>query len=93
MPKRTIELLDQLCSLGFSDDDFRVIHHMASTSIRSTRIYCQKIEAFPGDGANEVVRERLELVLALFEAGHFTEPAKPGVFTGLAQAALAEIPK
>jgi hypothetical protein len=93
MPKRTIELLDQLSALGFSDDDFRVIHHMANASIRSMRIYCQRIDEFQADGTNQMVRERLELVLALFKAGHFMAPAKPGVFSGLAQSALAEVPK
>jgi hypothetical protein len=93
MPKHTIQLLDELSTLGFSDDDFRVIHHMANPSIRHMRIYCQKVDTFQSDGTHNLVRERLELVLALFKAGHFQEPAKPGVFSGLAQAALAELPK
>jgi hypothetical protein len=66
---------------------------MVNASIRSMRIYCQRIDEFQADGTNQMVQERLELVLDLFKAGHFTEPAKLGVFSGLAQAALAEVPK
>jgi hypothetical protein len=93
MPKRTIELLDQLSHLGFSDEDFRTIHHMPDASINRHVSYCRETGRFHSDDANEKVRKRLELVFALFKVGHFSAPAKPGVFRGLAEAASAEIPK
>jgi hypothetical protein len=93
MPKRTIELLDQLCALGFSDDDFRVVHHMAGATIKTHRHYCQGVSTFKPADTNGKVRERLERILVSFNAGRFSKPAKPSVFRGLAQAAVAEIEK
>ncbi len=93
MPKRTATLLNQLSDLGFSDDDFRIIHHMSDATIAKHREYCKTVKAFEAEATNQRVRERLELVLNTFRAGWFTAPAKPGVFRCLAQAAVVEIPK
>jgi len=93
MPKRTVDLLDQLSALGFSDDDFRIIHHMSKATISRHQDYCKQRGAFEAAANNKEVRERLELVFNIFRAGWFTAPAKPGVFRGLAQAAVAQIPK
>jgi hypothetical protein len=93
MPKQTIDMLDQLHALGFSDDDFRIIHHMSDATINTHRQYCEKVDAFRAGDTNEKVRERIALIHASFVAGHFSEPAKPGVFRGLAEAAVAEIEK
>jgi hypothetical protein len=93
MPKRTIELLDQLSVPGFSDDDFRVVHHMAGATIKTHRHDCQAVSVFKPAGTNGKVRERLERILVSFNAGRFSKPAKPGVFRGLAEAAVAEIVK
>lgn len=94
MPQRTITLLNQLRTYGFSDDDFRVIHHNGSkASIASHLGYCEEIGSFnEGHPTNIQVRDRLELVLASFRAGDYHRPARPGVFRALANAAVAEIP-
>jgi hypothetical protein len=93
MPKRTIELSDQLSALGFSDHDLRVVHHMAGATIKTHRHYCQGVAVFKPSDTNQKVRERLERILVSFNAGRFSKPAKPGVFRGLAEAAVAEIVK
>jgi hypothetical protein len=93
MPRRTVNLLDQLSALGFSDDDFRIMHHMSDATIARHQDYCKQTGAFEAQANNQKVRERLELVFSTFRAGWFTAPAKPGVFRALAQAAVAQIPK
>lgn len=93
MPKRTVTLLDQLSTLGFTDDDFRILHHMADATAAKHRAYCKGTKKFEAEATNQKVRERLEMVLNAFKAGWFSVPAKPGVFRGLAEAAVAEIPK
>jgi hypothetical protein len=80
MPKRTIELLDQLSALGFSDNDFRVIHHFAGeASITGMRGYCDETDSFRNDGTNQRVRERLKIVLAAFAEGGFSRRKAGGV--------------
>ena len=94
MPKRTIELLDSLEGLGFTDAEFRLIHHMPDTTIRVMRSYCEEHESFQGpDSTNAQVRERLEIIAKVFRAGGFSSPSKPGVFKAFAEAAVAELPK
>jgi hypothetical protein len=94
MPQRTIELLDQLSALGFTDEDFRVVHHFdRDASIRSMRAYCERRVSFHEDRTNQRVRERLEIVLAAFTAGRFSQPVKAGVFQALCEAAVREVPK
>jgi len=85
--------LDQLRAWGFSDDDFRVVHHMAGATITTHHHYCQGVSTFKPADTNGQVRERLERVVMTFISGRFTKPAKPSVFRGLAEAAVAEIPK
>jgi hypothetical protein len=93
MPKHTIELLDRLSAAGFSDAEFRIIHHMGDATTNTHRKYCQEVAAFKPTDTNAKVRERLERILVTFISGYFSKPAKPGVFRGLAEAAVAEIPK
>ena len=93
MPRRTAELLDKLSALGFSDSDFRVLHHQSYATVRLMTDYCSTIDDFQPDGTNQRVRERLELVLAAFLGANFSKPAKTGVMALLAQAAVKEIPK
>jgi len=94
MPQRTITLLNQLRAHGFSDDDFRVLHHNGpKASIASHLSYCEVIGIFnEGNPTNIQVRDRLELVLASFRSGDYHRPAHPGVFRALATATVAEIP-
>jgi hypothetical protein len=94
MPKRTIELLDLLESRGFSDTDFRVIHHGTDETLHGMRSYCHEHDSFVGPGStNNNVRERLEIIAKAYRAGGFNSPSKPGVFKALAEAAVAELPK
>ena len=93
MPKRTIELLDCLEDLGFTDAEFRLVHHMPDTSIRVMRRYCEEHASFQGsDSTNAKVLERLEIVAKAFQAAGFSSPARSGVFAALAAAAVSELP-
>ena len=89
-PKRTVRLLDELESLGFSDDAFSLIHHFPDEKIARHRDYCRKVEAFQADGSNERVQRRLELVLRAYWAGGF-KSSKPEVWEALSKAAVAEV--
>jgi hypothetical protein len=94
-PKRTIELLDQLGKLGFNDQAFASLHHFRvkgrKTTIRAHRTYCEGIVSFQGDGENELVQQRLKLVLNAYSAGAFNS-GRPEVFSALADAAFYELP-
>jgi|GEM_PF-2964477 len=94
MPQRTVALLNQLRAYGFTDDDFRIVHHNGQiASIVSHMGYCEGRNHFSDSHpTNAQVRDRLELVLASYRAGDFVRPARPGVFRALAAAAVAEIP-
>jgi hypothetical protein len=97
MPKRTLELLDQLEPLGFLNEPFHIIHHFGDkASINIHRSYCRdllkKSGEFLPDGTNEKVRERLEIVLESFKARQSSEHTEPGVFRALAKEATAKIP-
>ena len=94
MPQRTIALLERLVAAGFTDQDFRIIHHMPSNTIKAHLNYCAKQRAFSGEAStNALVRERLVLVFGAYFGGGFAMPARPGVFAALAEAAVSEIPK
>ena len=94
MPRRCVQLLDRLAALGFTDQDFRLLHHFAETeTIHGFRTYCYKTESFRPLSNNEHVKERLEHVPAAFIGGGYKAPAQPGVFHQLCQGALREIPK
>jgi hypothetical protein len=93
MPQQTIQLLDLLSSYGFADEDLRIVHHMDGFTIQRMRDYCERTQSFRDDSTNEKVRDRLQMILAMFLAGNFTRPAQQGVFNDLARAAVREIPK
>ena len=94
-PKRSLELLDQLVALGFTDEAFAQLHHFRLKNrrdhIAAHRRYCEKTESFHDDGENERVQLRLELVLRAYRAGGF-KSNDPHVFVALADAAFYEIP-
>jgi hypothetical protein len=94
-PKRTIDLLDLLNVLGFDDQAFARLHHFRlkgrKPTISDHRHYCEAITSFQGDGENELVQRRLELVLNAYRAGGF-ESRRPEVFGALAEAAFYELP-
>ncbi|SRR5713101_2027034 len=92
-PKLTIKYLDELQSLGFTDDAFSKIHHFRekgeSHPINPHRAYCEKTDSFQDGGNNERVQIRLEIVLKYFKAYHSGNPA---VFARLADAAYVLVP-
>ena len=92
MPKETIRLLEELRSLGFTDDDFRIVHHQRAATIRSMTNYCERIGAFRANDANDRVRERLRLVLSQYKNRGPAGSAAPGVFAAFAREAVEEIP-
>ena len=94
-PKRSIELLNSLAALGFTDRAFAALHHFAlagrDATIEEHRRYCEKTAAFQDDGENLRVQKRLELVLAAYTAGGFKSGTEQ-VFVALAEASMSEIP-
>lgn len=94
-PKKSLELLRMLTELGFTDEAFSQLHHFRLKNrkalISAHRHYCKKIESFQGDGENQRVQRRLELVLGAYRGGGFRSGA-PRVFTSLADAAFHELP-
>lgn len=92
MARRTIELLEKLRSLGFSNAEFRVLHHQSWASIGSMIRYCQRIDAFRSNDNNARVRERLQYVLASVERQNLRAPIDPAVFFSLAEESVRRIP-
>jgi hypothetical protein len=92
VPKRTIELLEKLRGLGFSDDAFRILHHQSWATIDSMIRYCRKTETFRADDNNARVRERLQHVLSAVERQNLFAPIAPGTFAALTQEAVRQIP-
>ena|ERR1700692_2368174 len=94
-PKKSIDLLDALASLGFTDEAFSTLHHLRTAgraaTIQEHRRYCQNTESFQEDGENERVQKRLQLVHAAYTNGGFKSGGGK-VFVALAEAAFAEVP-
>jgi hypothetical protein len=93
MPQRTIELLNELSALGFSDSDFCMVHHfLPPVTIQQMLTYCGEHDRFQRGRNNEKARLRLEIVLRQFRNGNYPQPAPPRVFRSLCKAAVGEIP-
>ena len=89
-PIKTVELLDQLVDLGFTDEYFNIVHHFNGESIERHRNYCaDHTGQFQPGGTNEQVQKRLGIVLKSYLAGGFTNSE---VFRFLAHASVKEIP-
>jgi len=93
-PKQTIEYLDELQKLGFTNEAFCLLHHFRENGIRETinshRSYCEKTGSFDrDDGSNQRVQERLKIVLKYYRDYHAGNPA---MFTQLADAAYRIVP-
>jgi hypothetical protein len=62
-PKQTIAYLDELQTLGFTDEAFWRIHHFREKgekeSINGHRSYCEVTDSFLDEGTNERVQIRL----------------------------------
>lgn len=96
--QRTLDILDQLTSLGFDDSAFWLVHHARLRNWRETisshREYCKSICSNTGefldDSENERVQRRLAWILAKHEksgaqsndSAHFRELAE-AAFKGL----------
>ena len=93
-PEDTLMLLDRLESLGFDDNAFSVLHHFREqgrdAKIAGHRRYCEKTDSFKVGETNELVQDRLKLVLSAFLLGGFKK-SDPKIFAHLAEAAYLEI--
>jgi hypothetical protein len=94
-PQESIRLLDALESLGFTNEAFRLLHHFrlndGTPTINDHRTYCEGLQTFRSGGTNDLVQQRLKLVLQAYEVGGF-KSGKAEVFAALAEAAFQEIP-
>jgi hypothetical protein len=94
-PTATLQLLDALEALGFTDEAFSKLHHFSlvgrNATIARHRAYCEKTSSFAADGANELVQCRLRLVLDSYRRGGFSS-GRSAVFVALAEAAFHEMP-
>jgi hypothetical protein len=94
-PKKSLDLLQRLSEIGFTDEAFARLHHFRlkdrKASIAEHLHYLAKTTTFQDDGENERVQRRLELVLKAYQAGGFVS-GDAGVFAALADAAFSELP-
>jgi hypothetical protein len=94
-PRRTIEQLEELKQLGFTDRAFAKLHHFRlrgrDDKIADHAAYCEKQGSLKPGGTNEAVQLRLQLVLNAYRSGGF-KSGREAVFVSLAEAAWAEIP-
>lgn len=94
-PQRTIELLEQLQSLGFDDAAFAKLHHFRlsgkNDTIAKHRKYVLQQANLRENDSNEEVQRRLALVLTTYRNGGFTSRSS-SVFQALADAVFHEIP-
>ena len=98
-PAKTLKLLIELETMGFSNRAFSIVHHSREPqTIKTHRTYCEShihsgshFEKGTG-GTNALVQRRLEIVLNAYLAGRFTCKSS-ALFEYLANAALLEIPK
>jgi hypothetical protein len=92
-PKETLRLLDELESLGFTDEYFARSHHFREKgkrdTMRSQRRYCEKTGYFHPDGNNSRVQQRLSMVLNEYKA---TPNARPDRFIDLVEDAYRRFP-
>jgi hypothetical protein len=92
-PKRTVELLDELMGMGFTNEAFWRLHHFREKEKKDTinkhKAYCEKTGSFLHDRNSERVKERLEIVLKYYKAYH---SGKPEAFIRLAEAAYSIVP-
>jgi hypothetical protein len=77
-PKQTVAYLDELKTLGFTDEAFWRVHHFREKgekeSINGHRSYCLVRDSFQDGGTNELVQIRLEIVLNCFKQYHAQNP-------------------
>ena|SRR5271155_879642 len=92
-PQRTVELLNELETLGFTNDSFWRLHHFRENgekdTIGSHKSYCEQRGSFQDNSNNERVQVRLEIILKYYRAYH---NGNPGMFPRLADAAYCMVP-
>jgi hypothetical protein len=93
-PQDTLNLLDELQTLGFDDSAFALLHHFRERgephTIAAHRGYCERTGEFRADFNNERTQRRLEFVLREYRSAGAT--ASPALFSELAERAWAAIP-
>jgi hypothetical protein len=92
MPQRTLDLLEHLEALGFSNDHLSLLHEYGRITIRELRAYCSKYRSFRPKGVNARLRERLETVWRRLRQGDYPHLAVPGVFQALCEDVARQIP-
>ena len=94
-PTETLRLLRELEAIGMPDAAFAILHHFEKPeSISRHRHYCEMLceeEAHFRTNSNRLVQQRLELLLSVYKAGHFTVRST-ALFEHLAQAILLQVP-
>jgi len=90
MPKKTVWLIDQLVTLGLTDDIFTDLHHLGET-IASHHDYCNKHSSFSGP-TNVDVRKRLAYIHGEIVVRGFTDSLPEGLLEHLAKVALRHYP-
>lgn len=89
-PLITLDLLDKLVELGFTDEFFDIVHNFEAETIEHHRNYCLNYDGpFQSGGINEQTQKRLRIVLDAFVAGGFENKE---TFRFLAHAAAKEVP-
>jgi hypothetical protein len=87
MPERTIHVLAELETLGFTDADFQILQ--PGGTISSHRAYCTNSERLDYPGTHYALKYRLELVLDRFRLHYGRRTAGdtgvPNVFRRLAE--------
>ena len=98
-PKQTIAYLDELQTLGFTNEAFGQIHHFRKKgrkeTIQNQRAYCEKTDSFRDDQNNERVQIRLEMILKYFKEYHQKASTTKDIdqlFVRLADAAYVLVP-
>jgi hypothetical protein len=85
-PERTVQLLNELESLGLDDSAFRELRQRPRASIARHREYSRRRGKFQEDGTNARVQERLAFVRANCEGASARD------FSRLAREAIARFP-
>jgi len=92
-PRRSIEILDQLEAMGFTNEAYQLLHHSRARGWKHTisrhRAYCEKVSSFQHDGDAERDQRRFEFVLEKYLAGGY--PAgRSEIFEALANRAFED---
>ena len=93
MPQVTIRALRELASMGFTDADFALVHHMDGVGIERHIRYCEQTGQFRPGSNNVLVQKRLLHVLQAARSGSREGQAEPGLLRRLAAEARQKYPE